>query len=396
MLLGLGGCNQLLGVHDFGATDDAQGATPDVAPGLPECKAQRVVHLVNGSGGFGWITIAWPVPVVIQNFMATYAYDNPSLAMDVGAESTHPLYARKINSRAIWLEVGTHPQPSVFVAGTTEVHTNNPTSVTASGGISIDAMAAGLQRSLDPMIPAVVIGSLVFGSAPDAPTPAVVSDALGAPNLFPASYVDALTPTPVQLSRYLPQQGDAAETAIARGLAFSANAFKLGLVGTVMLPGFQDDAHGAFMTPANVTARGNHLATMVDAFYADLLTTAETTCGHDGLPLSLADNTVFITNGDTPKDPFHASGWPDGPPGNANLLYVRTNGFTRPGWFGSLDPATGRTNFDPNTGLTSPSASITASTGAAWAGMLHAIARGDRSVVSAVTSAPYAGVISVP
>jgi len=104
---------------------------------------------------------------------------------------------------------------------------------------------------------------------------------------------------------------------------------------------------------------------------------------------------VVVVNGDTPKTSFNSNGWGDGPPGNGNLLYVRANGFTRPGWFGAIDP-TSRTNFDPNAGALSGATTDAASTAAAWARMLYAIARGDRGVVTAITNAPYDGVIATP
>jgi hypothetical protein len=92
------------------------------------------------------------------------------------------------------------------------------------------------------------------------------------------------------------------------------------------------------------------------------------------------------------KDSFNSAGWPDGTPGNSNWLYLRSNGFPRPGWFGDIEP-TQRTNFDPTTGLTGPTAAVAPATAATCAGVLYSIARGDKARVATVTSAPFDGVI---
>ena len=34
-----------------------------------------MVHVVAGSGGLAWFTLAWPAPAVITGFQTTYAYD---------------------------------------------------------------------------------------------------------------------------------------------------------------------------------------------------------------------------------------------------------------------------------------------------------------------------------
>jgi hypothetical protein len=160
-----------------------------------------------------------------------------------------------------------------------------------------------------------------------------------------------------------------------------------------MIPGFNDDPHGAWTNgTAMVSQRANNLATTLDAFYRDLSTSSEMRCGRGGNPLSLADNVVMMVTGDTPKNSFDTLGWPDGTPGNANWVYVRSNGFTRIGWFGQVQPGL-RTNFDPITGVLSAGATVASSTGAAFAGTLYAIARGDAGAIAPFTAVPYGGVI---
>lgn len=119
---------------------------------------------------------------------------------------------------------------------------------------------------------------------------------------------------------------------------------------------------------------------------------SELACGRGGAALSLADNVVTIVVGDTPKNSFANAGWGDGSPGLANWAYVRSNGFTKPGWFGTIQPGS-RVNFNPTTGAADPTATIADSTAAAFAGALYAIARGDKTKVRLVTAAPFDGVI---
>ena len=90
----------------------------------------------------------------------------------------------------------------------------------------------------------------------------------------------------------------AAVSTFAERLLFTANAFRLGLISTVILPGFNDDPHAAF-TSGTATTGGDGLAQILDSFYAELQSHAETGCGHSGQQLSLADNVVLVVSGDT-------------------------------------------------------------------------------------------------
>jgi hypothetical protein len=51
------------------------------------------------------------------------------------------------------------------------------------------------------------------------------------------------------------------------------------------------------------------------------------------------------------------------------------------------------TNFNPNTGALDAAATVAASTGAAFAATLYAIARGSKPPVQALTNLPFDGVI---
>jgi hypothetical protein len=374
--------------------------TTTTLPPLPECTAQRTVHIVAGNGGLAWFTLVWPLPAVITANNASYSYDDVTLASLVpGTEAGHPLYARRIGARTLLDGTGTHPQPSVFVAGQNETHTNSP-STTQLGGIEIVAAGAALQGGLEAPVPAVKIGSVPYGPAADAPVPAVGVDveaaisAIEAITPLSAEVEASLRPTNAVLASWGVDGGTQASFAtLARNLLFAANAFRLGLVSTVVIPGTNDDPHGAF-DGGFAKQRADLLAQILDGFYTELGAHSETTCGHAGVPLSLADNVVLVVSGDTFKNPFNKSGWGDGTPGNANLLYVRSNGYLKPGWFGAIAPAT-RTNFDPDTGALTALGAVPASN-AARAGALFAISRGDAAAVTAVSSATYGGVVASP
>jgi hypothetical protein len=168
----------------------------------------------------------------------------------------------------------------------------------------------------------------------------------------------------------------------------------LAFISTVLMPAFNDDPHGAFAGgDAQPAMRADSLARILDGFYAELAAHPEPKCSPVGTPLSLADNVVTIVSGDTPKTPFNRNGWGDGTPGNSNLVYVRSNGYLKPGWFGDLNATNGRVNFDPATGAQFAAANAVSTT-AAQLGILFAITRGNVAAVSAASTAPYAGVVA--
>lgn len=381
------------------STEDlaAQAGAGDTTPlATVECTAQRAVHIVAGVGSHAWTTQVWPVPAVITGFQPQYAFDAPANAKPVGTDAAHPLYARRIGTRAVWEGTGTAPQPSVFLGGVNETHTLTPTSILTNQGVGLAAAGAALQTSLAPVVPALVFTPAgPYGTAAGAPAAISVTNIDGAIAALHGKITLAqeqmLRPSAAQLARYTPLNAAAAELTLASRLAFTANAFGLGLVGTVVVPGYNDDPHGAFDS-GTATTRASRLATTLDAFYADLAAFTESTCGHAGAALSVANNTVVTIAGDTPKNPFMRAGWADGTLGNSNWMYLRSNGFTKPGWFGQYLPS-GRTNFNPTTGALDPAATNASGAAAAFAGTLYAIARGNQAAVARFTTAPYAGVI---
>lgn len=393
---GAAACVSEPGLDPAPATDDeALQASAAVASGLPECKAQRAVYIVGGNAGLAWFSLVWPAPPAINTFQSTFAYDDPSKVASVGT-AEHPLFARKLGTRSVWQGRGTNPQPSVFVAGANETHTTTPLSIfkdPTAGGLM--AQTSLIQTMLPSIVPTLIINHWgMYTALPGGP---VESNAMSYLTLgaftgkISAATQALLPPTAAQLARYAPAGSSSAELEVAGNLALAANAFKLGLVNTVMFQAFRDDPHTAFATGI-AGPHADHLATMLDEFYADLNASPEPACSKAGQQIKLADNVVTVVLGDTPKNPFVRDGWPDGTPGNANLLYVRSNGFLKPGWFGELLPGQ-RTNFDPTTGLLSLQTAYQTSTAAAYAGVLYAIARGDKARVQSITSAAFDGVI---
>ncbi len=403
LLLCVAGCKQLLGIEDLEGPADATlpGEDDSGAPQL-ECQAQRVVHIVSGNGGFAWFTLVWPVPFIIENPKPTFAYDDASRAKSVVNDQLHRLYSRTLGVRSIWDGTGQAPHPSVFVAGRNEAHSATPQTIVRSAGFELVAAGATIQASLAPPLPVLAFElGQPYGPAEGAPPAVLVTSIDGAIDALRGTgattpVIEAqLRPSQAQLARYHDSQSPAVVVNLATQLAFTANAFRFGLIGSVILPGFEDDPHGAFAVGGVARQRADELATMLDAFYADLAASSERSCGRDGNFLPLADNVVLIATGDTPKDSFTADGWPDGTPAGSNWVYVRSNGFTRPGWFGEISPGL-RVNFDPTTGAPAAGAATPPATAAAVAGMLFAIARGDLEAVRRFTNAPFSGVVLAP
>lgn len=358
---------------------------------LPACTAQRAVYIVAGNGSLAWFTLVWPVPEVVTAFHPGYAYDDVGLVTMVVADADHPLYAR----RALWAEAA-HAEPTAIVAGSNETHTETPTTPVEVGGASVIGAGVDAQGELAAPLPALGFDL----AAPYLADPVEVADidgalaALRAVSPVTASREHALRPDPTTLAAWYGPDANAAEKTLAERLLFTANAFRAGLVGTVMIRGIDDDPHGAFLD-ARVGARADVLAGILRGFQAELADAPEPACVVDGARVSLASNVVVVVFGDTPKDPFAAEGWPDGTPGSSNVVYVRGNGFLRPGWFGSITSTPASIPFDPMTGALDDGATRQADTTAADLAILYAITRGDAAAVAAFAAAPYQGLINV-
>ncbi|MBX3262601.1 MAG: hypothetical protein KF782_23170 [Labilithrix sp.] len=379
---------------------DASSTTDDGGTSLPECRAQRIVHLVGGGGGLAWFTLLWPVPSVIGSFDPAYAYDDPTLAAPApGTSTAHPLYARKVQGDVLWAKTGTHATPTVLVSGTNQTHTSSP-NTTTMGAHEIVAAGAAAQKALAAPVPALrfALRALRYGPAPDAPA---IRDVANVDEAVEA-IAEVKTLTDAQRAELGPAAGDldawtgaAAPKSVvdlATLLYFTAAAFRHGLVGTVVMPALGGtDPHGAFADGA-ATLHADALARVLHTFYEELNKTTEPACSHDGAAVSLADNVLLLVSGDTPKNPFVRDAWPDGSPGGANWIYARANGYLVPGWFGQVTPS-GKTDFNPTTGALDPATSADDAKRASLAGILFAMTRGDAAYVASLDGGSYQGLV---
>ena len=179
---------------------------------------------------------------------------------------------------------------------------------------------------------------------------------------------------------------------LAQQLLLAANAFRIGLVAQVILPAFNSDPHGAFVNVPSATQTVDGLAHVLDSFLRELASSPEPSCTKMGRSVSLADNVVLMVSGDTPKNPYERSGWPDGFQANVNWVYVQSNSYIRAGWFGKVLP-TSAIYFDPATGSDNAAASYDDVTSASLAAVLYAVTRGDKLAVGTYFSGPYQGLI---
>ena len=132
-----------------------------------------------------------------------------------------------------------------------------------------------------------------------------------------------------------PASIDANVKAIANNLIVAANAFKKGLCSQVAMPAFNDDPHFVWSDQARVTRISDGLALVFQSFMDYLkrhrrpgrpVEKAVRQPGHDRLRATC------------PKV-RSATRQPTGPtptPGASNWMYVMSNGYMKPGWFGQV------------------------------------------------------------
>ena len=304
------------------------------------------------------------------------------------------------------------------------------------------AIAAALQHDNPGVVPVIAVGDSEAGSAPGAPTAAVVptgGDIVGLFNsaasraggllattshadLYRAQYATLaalnraadrsttrlayatgrsaarflgtnlaaqLEVQPADELRYGIDAGMRAEIAeLGRTLIIAAKAFQLGLTSSVIVPGLRDDPHQAFTDPTALRASTTGLKKVLDGFLVDL---ASKTDGVTGAKLS--DEIVMTIDGDTPKTPLDRNNWLDDTPANSNWIYVYGGGKLRTGWFGGIDRTGATTGFDPATGAAKAyDGDLQAK--AACAAVAYAIARGDLRAVQDFTRIDISGLVA--
>jgi hypothetical protein len=431
--------------HALSALEDLGGSALADEAGL---RAMRAVNLVAGTGALAWFTLVWPAPAVIQGYKTDYAYDNPTKAASVMGPGGS-LFARLVDKTPLWQRFGQKKYVSAILCSNAYAHDvayTGPITL-PSTSTALFAAQAAMQNSLRSLVPSVGVSfqgkQMPYGSAKGAPTPTHVTSAGELAALFESSasrLMDRLaTPRNRQLheqhyravlrlhamadrssyraafsdaaqgvslvgealrQRLLPEPGQAESwslpdssgrfRALAELMIVTANALKLGLTAQVNLPVLNDDPHPAFVDGGLTAGRNADSLTRILQSFLEELDTAP-----DALSAAtrLSDNVIMTVSGDTPKHPFVAANWPDNVPGNANWIYVLSQGYIRPGWTGSVNP-TGRTLFDPRTGMGDSSAPVADCTEAALASVLYATSRGNKQRVTEFTRAEYSGLIS--
>ncbi len=382
----------------------------------------RSVHIAAGTGGFAWYQLLWPHNDVVaggNTSAAFHAFGQTRMA----AGTDRPL---TLSPQSPFKMAPGNKQMTALMAGSNETHTRTPSTATNMGGNSLLAVAAALQVTNPSVIPVVTVDGSPFGNAPGAPRPSAVGNAQQFVGLFnsAASRAGGLLESSADAGLYdahyaalaalnraanrptTSRSYGTAQTAarllgtnlasqlaitdgdrtrygvnagtrqnlkdLAETLIVTAKAFRMGLTSSVCTHALGDDPHGAFNDPNNPPMTAGILGGMLDAFLADLGSTADASCAGT----TLADNLVMTIHGDTPKTPLQASGWPDGTPGNSNWMYVYGNGWLKTGWFGGIMRDGAVKGYDPATGAENGTSSAQLST-AASAAVAYAIAKGD-------------------
>lgn len=407
----------------------------DIAFAAAENATTRSVHLVAGNGGLAWFQLLWPQNDVAAANNAQFAWHRPGESQLV-AGTDKPL---TVGPDTPFRDLPSARQMTIFQCGNNETHTANPTSVVTLNGNNIFSVASALQSSSPSVIPMITIGVVDAGTAPGAARPANVNNADGIVGLFNSAasraggllsnasdatlykaHYDAfaqlnraanrsttktayqtassaaqflgtnlsakLAITQDDLTRYgIDGTTRANVRDIGRALIVTVKAFKMGLTNSVSLPAMRDDPHGAFADGSAMSVPPM-LKKVFDGFMTDLKATIDDNTGK-----VLADDTVMTVCGDTTKNPLARGGWPDGTPGNTNVVYVYSAGHLKSGWFGSTNRNGTVQGFDATGNPIAYNGANTARF--AMASIAYAIAkRDDRAISNFANGTTVAGV----
>jgi len=413
---------------------------PAVAATAACASVNRFVGFVCGNGGHAWNTQLWPYAGQAAAG-AFYAVGKTTMQAKGAGDHDLPLApdAPRLGGKKM----------TAFIAGANEQHNTAALKTTAivATGVSMFAAVAAVQTASPTLVPAIAVDQLPFGMATGAPPVATVPTAAGMVDLFDsasslaggalASASDAalfeayykanlslhraaarptmlsgvntgklasnligrnlasqLQPTAADLLRYgITGNTPAKLSSIGRTLITTAKAFALNLTSYVTLPAFLDDPHGAFADLPTLTATVQGYGKILDAFLADVMAVDDPMCAGR----RIGDNLVMAWIGDTTKDAFVKSAWPDNTVNGHNVMWVMSNGWTKAGWFGGLDVNNTLSTWDPatgantTTGLSSAQLAMPAS-----AAVLFAVAKGDMRRVQDFYRGPdIGGVVNV-
>jgi hypothetical protein len=380
----------------------------------------RFVGNIMGNGGLAWLTQLWPHPDQATSSGAAFYAIGQAKPQTVNAGD----HAMPLSPAAPSFQ---GRQMTAYLCGTNETHTNKPVSAsTVATGVGLFAAVSALQTASPTLVPAIGIGQLPYGTATGAPAIAAVPNPQGmvglfnsaassaggalvkaqdaalfeayykanlslhraasvptftkgyltgkvASNLIGKNLASQLAPTPDDLTRYGLNGADAKLQQIGLTLITAVKAFKLNLTSSILLPGMNDDPHGAFADLQNTMTTIQKLGQIWEAFFADLMAEDDPMCSG----AKLGDNTVMAWVGDTHKDPFNPSGWPDGTANNSSAMWVFGAGQLRAGWFGQAKADGSIETWNPTTGAEVAGGSSAAMAGPAGGAVLFAVAKGD-------------------
>jgi hypothetical protein len=398
---------------------------------------QRSFHFIAGNGGLAHFQLIWPQVAIATGTNANFAFH--AMGKAVMATQTDKPFAYAPESP--FQKLGKKYQVTAFLAGTNETHTSTPVSAaTPSTTASMLAGVAAIQTANPTLLPVIAINPFTFGTAPGAPATSAVANSAGLVDLFNSAASKTLLAQPGDASLHeayykaflglnaaagrstmvkgyevgkvsanllgknlstqlRPTTADDAAFGITSGtptnvveIAHSVvtglKAFSLGLTSSLVIPAFRDDPHGLFASgDAMPQASAAALGKIFDAMMTMAAGIPDPTCSSK----SLADNIMFTVHGDTTKDPTDRNGWPDGTPGNSNVLYVMGNGYLKTGWFGRVNADRSVTGWDPATGNDATTASSVVAANAATAA-LYAAAKGDGRRVTDFSRADVSGI----
>lgn len=412
----------------------------------------RSINILAGSGSFAWFTLLFPPPRVIKEYKpADYAYDDITKAAAIpNLPGQRELYVRLVNGEPLWQKFGARKRVTALLCGRSNTGDVAPAGSGSSntitngigGQVQLFAAQAAIQSSLEPLVP-VVCGTyngrrMTYGRAPGSPQATYLDNPSAYPQIFDSGAVQNpwflgneanLTRfarafrSAVRYSPYVRDKRshpalEAAERAfplvgtrfstrlqlnpnqvkawsseleklapMASYLITTSTALKLGLLGQVIIPGFNDHPVTAFWGDAGRIA--DALARMLQIFLEDLASAPDPYA--PARPLS--DGVLITISGDTPFDPFKGKpNWASS--FHANWIYVMSQGYLKPGWFGDVKP-TGTVPFNPASGLNETSGlSVETYTDGALAATLYAVSQGDlRRVQSEFYNGDFRGLI---
>lgn len=387
--------------------------------------ACRSVHIVAGNGGLSWFQLMWPQTAIADSGNANFSYHLPGQTFNVPGTDN----ALRLGPDSPWQSLAPSYQMTGFVCGSSTAHIINANTTGALGGQNLYSIASAIQSPISAVVPLVSVGGLsatgATGGASDtavtAPTDIVglfnsaasqaggllskatdaswygvqyaafaqlnraagtsvmkgsYQTATGAAGLLGTNLAAKLNLTAADETRYGLTNASSNIKPLGTGLAIAVKAFQLGLTNCIVLPGPQDDPHGAFASNETLTV-APQLKLMLDAFMADLTAATDDVTGE-----SLNDITVITVNGDTCKDITHNNGnWDDATAGGANLLYVYGAGNLKTGWFGGMNTDGSATGYGADGKAATYNATNTVNF--ATASVAYAIARRDDRAITA-------------